>query len=217
GQPAILNGEENLFFSPTAFTHGKGQGEYRNIMVFYNRIDFGLTDNIDIGFDLMPLIGVNVFSARAKAGIPLNDYLNLGFGGSIFMAIQPAIFNNDQLEGTTYTYGTATIGSKEKFINIGIGYAFPFKPEDRGIDNKGTNVLTFGGAIRLSNHWKLAVDFILMDLEFDPDYYSFGVTWFNNKNRFDFGLNTLAFPESSNISPIIPIPFISYARTFGSE
>ena len=54
-------------------------------------------------------------------------------------------------------------------------------------------MLTFGGAIRLNNHWKLVADFILMDLEFDPDYYSFGLTWFNSKNRFDFGINTLAF------------------------
>ena len=212
-EPAILNGAENLFFSPTAFTHGKGNGEYRNIMVLYNRVDFGLTDNIDLGFDIMPLIAVNVFSARIKAGIPINDYLNVGFGGSVFMALQPSIFNNNQVEGTTYTYGAATIGTKEKFMNVGFGYAFPFEPER----TEGATVLSFGGALRLGNHWKLIADFILMDLEFDPDYYSLGVSWFNNRNRVDFGINTFAFPERSFTGPIIPIPFASYARTFGNK
>lgn len=210
-KPSVMSGEQNLFFSPTAFTYGKEAGEYRNLMVLYNRVDFGLTDNIDLGFDLMPLIALNLFSMRLKAGVPLNDYLNVGFGASVYMVVQPGLFSNDEVEGTTHTYAALTIGDKDKFMNIGYGYAFPFESEN----STGASVFTFGGSLRVGKRWKVMADFVIMNLEFDPDYYSIGASWFNNKNRIDFGINTLAFPERSFNSPAVPVPFAAYARTFG--
>ena len=206
----ILNGEETLFFSPTSYTLGKGQKEFRNVMLLYNRLDFGVTDNIDLGFDLLPLITANFFSARMKAGIPLSDFLNIGFGASWFFFIQPNSFQQD-VSGTTHTYGTATFGNRDKFINIGYGYAFPFRPEEE----MGSSLLTFGGALRISKRWKLMADFILLGTDDEPDFYSIGASWFNNKHRFDFGINTLATPENSFFGPAVPIPFASYALSFG--
>ncbi len=212
-QSAILNGEEHLFFSPTAYTLGKGKNEFRNIMVFYNRIDFGLSDNIDIGFDLMPLIGVNVFATRIKAGVPLSDFVNIGFGGSVFFVIQPNNFRRRDVTGTTHTYGTATFGSKDKFINVGYGYAFPFASET----SEGSTLLTFGGALRIGKRWKLMADFVLLGIDDEPDSYSLGASWFDDKNRFDFGINTFAMPDDDFSAPFIPIPFISYSLTFGKK
>ena len=211
---AILNGEENLFFSPTSYTLGKGKKEYQNIMVFYNKLDIGLTDNIDIGFDLMPLITSNIFALRLKAGVPVADFVNIGFGASTYLTIQPNGFRRN-VQGTTHTYGTATFGNRDKFINVGYGYAFPFRPEMQGVE--GSSLLTFGGALRIGKRWKVMVDFILLGIEREPDFYSFGASWFNDRNRFDFGLNVIAVPDNSFIGPAIPIPFISYARSFGGE
>ncbi len=210
---AVLNGEENLFFSPTSYTLGKGKKEYRNIMVFYNRIDFGLTDNLDIGFDLLPLIVTNVFATRIKAGVPLSDNINIGFGGSVYATIQ-SNFGGPDVTGTTHTYGTATFGNKDKFINVGFGYGFPFRPESGA---EGSSLLTFGGALRVGKRWKVIADFILLGIEREPDFYSVGVSWFNDNNRLDFGINTLALPDRSFVGPILPLPFISYAFSFGGN
>ena len=210
-EPAILNGEENLFFSPTSYTLGKGEKEYRSVMIIYNRFDIGLTDNVDIGFDLMPLIETNIFAARIKAGIPLGDFFNVGFGSSVFIA-QQSNFNNRDVTGTTQTYGTATFGSREKFVNIGFGYAFPFRPDQR----QGASILTFGGALRISNHWKLIADFLLLSDDNQPDFYSVGASWFTNKHRIDFGINAV-YTGDSFLGPVVPLPFAAYAFTFGKK
>ena len=209
---AVLNGEENLFFSPTSYTLGKGKKEYRNLLVFYNRIDLGLTDNLDIGFDLLPLISSNIFAARIKAGVPLSDFINIGFGGSIYTVIQPNFFGRN-VSGTTHTYGTATFGTIEKFINIGFGYAFPFRPNDSNAE--GSSLITFGGALRIAKRWKIIADFILLGIDDEPDFYSIGASWFSDKHRLDFGINTLATPGNSFLGPIVPVPFASYAFSFG--
>jgi len=208
--PVQMNGEENLIFAPTSFTHGKGKGEYRTIMVIYNRVDFGITDNIDFGLDLMPLISSNIVTPRIKAGVPLNDFVNIGFGGSLYMLFQPDFFENS-FTGVTHTYGTATFGSKEKFINLGLGYGFPLKPDV----SEPSTVITFGGAIRIGNRWKLVADFNLFGLEEIPDFYNIGVSWFNEKNRIDFGISTLANLNGSFFGDVLVLPFASYARSFG--
>jgi len=211
--PNVLTGEENLFFAPSAFTYGKKKGEYRTTMVFYNRLDYGLTENIDIGLDLMPLIGFNLIALRGKVGLPLAKNIIVGFGSSLYVTIIPFTFNDDVTRGATHTYGVATIGNRERFINFSYGYALPFNPQEED----GATTLNIGGSMRIGERWKLMVDLNFIGSVNDPEFYTFGASWFNRRNRFDFGISTLNINTNNNFRnsrTLLPLPFATYALSF---
>ncbi len=212
-QPILPAGAEANFFGTTAFTYGKGNGEYRNTMIILNRIDFGLGQNIDVGFDLMPLISVNFVGARLKAGFPLSENVSIGFGASTYAFF--TVF--DDTFGGSHTYAVATLGSRDKYLNFGYGYLFPYKQDF--FTDPNTPVVNFGGSYRFSERWRFSADIVLLtDNFYEVDFINIGAAWFNRRNRFDFGLTIVPFADPGSFDPaFIPVPFATYAFMFGKN
>lgn len=211
-EPVLVRGTENLFVSPTAFTFGRGKGEFRNTMVVYNQIEFGVGDYVNLGFDIMPLFAFNVFAGRIKVGLSPTEYFHIAAGGNLFITNEPFNFGiRDETRGATHTYGVATIGDRDKHLNVGVGYGFPFDPEF----TQGASTLSFGGAFRFAERWKATLDFLIIGDQTNNDFYNVGVSWFDNYNRWDFGVATII--DNDNVLGVntIPFPFVTYARMFG--
>lgn len=214
---AGISGEQALFYGPTAHTYGKKHGEYRNLMVFYNRINFGLSENIDLGVDFMPLIAINIVALKGKVGFPVSDLISVGVGGSTYMVFRNNIFNEDTFTGANHAYGVATIGGRDKFINLGFGYAFPINVET---SFTSAPVINIGGCLSLNEKWKLKMDVILLsDTNDSVDFYAIGANWLMNpRNRLDFGITMISDTRTNFFNQtrtvVFPIPFAQYSYLF---
>lgn len=109
-------------FSTNAFGLRKGEGYYQNTWVFFNNVNFGITDNVSLGGGMVPtfLFGTGSFPVwlMPKLSIPVaKESLNIAAGG-LFGGI---IGENT---GLGLVYGTATVGNRDNNLSFGIGYGY---------------------------------------------------------------------------------------------
>lgn len=185
-------GSENLLFSPTAFGLRAGKGEFRTFNILWNQVEFGLTDHFSFsgGLVLPALLSLGV-----KATTPVSPTVHIGAGTNLFL-ILPEISIS-----TYHVYGVITKGTKDNYLNLMFGAAGTF-------EGSLTPTFSGGGAWRFSSNWRALADVILLA---HPDGVivapSCSASWFDAKNRVDFGFMIFSpFP--------IPLPYARYARRF---
>jgi len=111
------------FWAPNGYNLKKGEGYYQNVWVFFNQAVFGLTDHISAGAGVVPLF---LFAGAptpawitAKFSVPVvENKFNLGAGALVGTVI------GEEKTGFGILYGISTFGSKDKNLNIGLGWAF---------------------------------------------------------------------------------------------
>jgi hypothetical protein len=111
------------FWAPNGYNLKSGEGYYQNVWVFFNQAVFGLTDHISAGVGVIPLF---LFAGAptpawitAKFSVPvIENKFNLGAGALIGTVI------GEDKTGFGILYGISTFGSKDKNLNIGLGWAF---------------------------------------------------------------------------------------------
>jgi hypothetical protein len=111
------------FWAPNGYKLKAGEGYYQNVWVFFNQAVFGLTDHISAGVGVVPLF---LFAGAptpawitAKFSVPVvENKFNLGAGALVGTVI------GEGNSGFGILYGISTIGSKDKNLNIGLGWAF---------------------------------------------------------------------------------------------
>lgn len=111
------------FFSPNSYNMKKGEGYYHNFMVFMNQASYGINDYISIGAGLVPLFlfegSSSPFWITPKVSIPIvENKFNLGAGALLGTII------GEGAGVAGIAYGLATYGSRERNINLGVGYGF---------------------------------------------------------------------------------------------
>ena len=111
------------FWTPNGYNLKAGEGYYQNVWVFFNQAVFGLTDHISAGVGVVPLF---LFDGAptpawitAKFSVPVvENKFNLGAGALVGTVI------GEEKAGFGILYGISTFGSKDKNLNIGLGWAF---------------------------------------------------------------------------------------------
>lgn len=111
------------FWAPNGYNLKAGEGYYQNVWVFFNQAVFGLTDHISAGAGVVPLF---LFAGAptpawitAKFSVPVvENKFNLGAGALVGTVI------GEEKTGFGILYGISTFGSKDKNLNIGLGWAF---------------------------------------------------------------------------------------------
>lgn len=108
------------FWAPTGYGLKKGDAYYQNVWVFFNQISVGITDNVSIGAGVVPLFifGGAPFPVwiTPKVSFSVQDKLHLG-GGALLGTI---VGESESSFGIAY--GTATMGTRDKNFNVGLGY-----------------------------------------------------------------------------------------------
>lgn len=111
------------FWAPNGYGLKRGESYYQNVWIFFNQFSFGITDHVSMGLGIIPVFlfegGATPVWITPKVSIPIRDKLNLGGGaliGTILGEYSDGAFG--------IAYGTATYGSKDRNINMGLGYGF---------------------------------------------------------------------------------------------
>ena len=111
------------FFGPNGYGLRKGEGYYQNTWVFFNQVSYGISDNFSMGLGIIPLF---LFAGAPtpvwitpKVSLPIKrDKISLGLGG-----LFGTVLGGD---GGAFgiAYGQATFGSRDRNINVGLGYGY---------------------------------------------------------------------------------------------
>lgn len=212
-QEIPMSGAQNLFLTPTGFNYKAGQAEYKNLEIFYNSIDYGLTDNFSLGFGIIPLLVANVIDLKSKVTFDIGDYVHIGMGARLLAGI--TVFDDNWVLGALH--GNVSVGTEEKFINFGYGKWLPINDDFVNIES---DLYMIGGSFRISEKGRIFGDLIRVvengEREFDQSDYSLvmlGGSWFNRKHRVDFGFFMVSTSGTDIGGPVI-FPMAGYARTF---
>ncbi|MCH2450521.1 MAG: hypothetical protein MK198_10285 [Gracilimonas sp.] len=140
--------------STNAFGLRKGEGYYQNTWIFFNNVNFGVTDHISLGGGLVPtfLFGSGSMPVwiMPKISIPIaNESVHIAAGG-LFGGVLGEVHT-----GLGLVYGTATVGNRDNNLSLGLGYGYA---DGRWADIPLINVK---GMYRLSKNMFLSARTIL--------------------------------------------------------
>lgn len=166
----------NYFNLPSSYNLKKGEVYYQNSWIFFSHLGVGVSDHVTIGGGFIPLFlfgsGNIPLWLTAKATVPIvKDKFSLGLNG-VLVGITGS-------EGSGFVYGTGTLGSRDKNVTVGLGYAH--------MDGSWSPVplVTLSAIIRTS-----AKSYFITE-----NYYSAGTAWITlggrrvfNPVSLDYGL-----------------------------
>lgn len=111
------------FWAPNGYNLKKGEGYYQNVWVLFNQFVYGFGDHFSGGIGTIPVFLLSSpytpVWITAKVSVPIRkDKFNLGAG-----ALMGTVAGESK-SGFGIVYGIATMGSKDKNMNIGLGWAY---------------------------------------------------------------------------------------------
>lgn len=195
-------GHEKGFYLPTGFLLKRGELEYRNMGFLYNSLEFGLTDNLNLGIGGIPLLVANAIHLKMRAGGSFGDFLHLSLNGNgyVFLALA------EEITAAASLTGVATLGVPDRHLNFGGGYAFGFG----GSAAEGLLVAQLGGSYRFSPNWRFFLEGIVPVNQPDWLLLSSGFNWMYREHRIEFGLSFIR----ADFLASFPFPFVAYGGRF---
>jgi len=111
------------FWTPNGYSLKQGEGYYQNVWILFNQAVYGITNHFSAGVGVMPLFLFAGASTpawiTAKFSVPVvENKFNLGAGALMGTVI------GEENTGFGILYGITTFGSKDKNLNIGLGWGF---------------------------------------------------------------------------------------------
>ena len=212
-QQQIIDGEvwmENpqaarYFWAPNGYGLKRGEGYYQNVWVMFNQVSVGVTDHFSLGVGTFPLFFFGVSTPvwiTPKVSIPIKrDKVNVGVGALLGTVI------GEEDTGFGLAYGVATFGSRDKNLNIGLGYGFA------GGEWADTPTITVSGMVRTGRRSYFVTENYLLDAgEANFVLLSLGgrVVW--SKISLDFGG---FIPAGADIGTFIVVPWLGFVVPFG--
>jgi len=196
------------FWAPNGYGLKKGEAWYQNIWVFYNQVSFALSDYFSFGVGCVPLF---LFAGAPtpiwivpKFSIPIaENKFNLGAGTFLATVIgeETAVFG--------LFYGTATFGSRDKNVSLGMAYGF--------VDDEFTRVpvFNFSGLLRTGPRGYLVSEnyFISVDGESGVLLSAGGRTIIRNVG-IDYSLWIPLFPD---MGTFVAAPFLGMTIPISSK
>lgn len=193
-------------FAPNAIGLRKGTGYYQNAWIFFNNVNYGLSDNFSIGAGLIPgfLFGGGLdstpFWILPKLSIPMaGDKLHFGVGamiGGIVGSGSGALF-----------YGSGTYGSTDNNLTIGLGYG----ASDGEVSS--TPLVNISGMYRVKRTiYMLGELYVLPGID-ESGVALLGGRWAPENFAVDFGL-VLPLADTGSF---IGIPWLGVSIPFGNR
>ncbi len=198
-----MHGHERGYYLPSGFLLKQGETEYRNMGFMYNSLEFGLTDNLNMGIGGIPLLVANALQLKLRAGGSFSDFLHLSLNGNgyVFIAL------GEEITAAASLTGVATLGAPDRHLSFGGGYAFGFGNSA----DEGLLVAQLGGSYRFSPNWRFFLEGIVPVNQPEWLLLSSGVNWIFREHRVEFGLS---FIRTGFLQASFPFPFIGYGARF---
>lgn len=192
------------FFAPNALGLKKGKGYYQNTWIFFNNVNYGISDNFSLGGGIVPLFlfGANTTPVwiLPKVTIPVSgDRFHLG-AGAMFGGLV-----GEESETLGLFYGVGTLGNRNNNMTVGIGYGYA------GSEVSRTPLINISGMVRVNRRL-----FLLTENYFVPEaeaggILSAGLRWTTEQFAVDFGL----FRPTDGGGDLIGVPWLGVTIPFG--
>lgn len=192
----------NYYFANSAFMLEKGEGYYSNAYIFFNSLNYGITDWLTVGGGLeiistfaseTPALGY----FRIKAGRQLTDKVRLS-GGLL-------TFTTSELDqSASLLFSSLTLGRKEKQTTLGLGYNL--------FDGGGQTIaLNFSHMRRYSKRTAFVTENWIFTGSDSFNIFTYGLRFFGPRLSVD-----LAFLNNAEIIEFIPIgiPYVGFQLAF---
>jgi len=193
------------FWAPNGYGLKRGEGYYQNVWVMFNQVSVGVTDNFSVGFGVFPTFffgGPTPIWITPKVSIPIKkDKVNVGLGALVGTVV------GEEGTGFGLAYGVTTFGSRDKNVNIGLGYGF--------VDGEWANTptITMSAMIRTGRRGYFVTENYLLDAgESNFVLLSLGgrVVW--SRISLDFGG---FIPAGGDVDTFIIVPWLGFVVPFG--
>lgn len=197
------------FWQANGYGLKKGEAYYQNVWVFFNQASVGISDNFSIGGGVVPLFlfagAPSPIWITPKVSFPISkNKFNIG-GGALIGTVpgtESGFFG--------IAYGVTTFGSRDKNVNIGVGYGFAdgefataptitvsamarMGKRGRGYFITENYILTFGDPV------------VLMSL---------GGRTLWDRFSLDYGL---FFPFGADLDVFVAIPWLGFSMPLGQK
>jgi hypothetical protein len=200
-------------FSPNGYGLKPGEGYYQNIWVLLNQVSVGISNNVSLGFGMVPLFlfsGPTPIWLVPKVSIPIKkDKFNLGVGAAIgtILKTQQNDFGGSEATGFGLLYGLATFGAKDRNLSAGLGYGYT----GNGLARSPT--LTLSGLIRTGPRGYLITEnYIISSASETIALIGLGGRRIIKRAGIDFGLVAFISPDNSGL---YAVPFLGLTVPFG--
>lgn len=193
------------FWQANGYGLKKGEGYYQNVWILFNQFTYGITDNFQLGAGLLPtfLFGTGYVPVwlTPKISIPVSrDKFNLGVGA----LLGTVIGDTDATYGILY--GSATLGSRDKNMSLGLGYGYA------GADFAKSPAITLSGMLRTGQRGYLITEnYFVSTSDGDGFLLFFGGRRLIKNSGLDFGL---MFPSGTD-GQLVAIPWLGLTIPFG--
>ncbi len=208
GEVWLANRSDSRYlWSPSSYGLKKGQGYYQNVWVLFNQVAYGVTDQFSIGAGLLPLFlfegGSSPFWITPKLSIPISpDKFNVGAG-----ALLGTVTGGEGSFGMAY--GTATIGSRNNNMSLGLGYGYA--------DGEWADVplITLSGMFRTGRRSYFLTENYFLDVGDEI----FGLISVGGRIQYaNLSLDYGGFiPVGSDVDNLFIIPWLGVSIPFGNK
>ena len=196
------------FWSPNGYNLKKGDGYYQNVWILFNQAVYGFSDHFSGGIGVMPLFLFGGSPTPAwitlKYSVPVvKNKLNLGAGALLGTVIG--------VEKTSFgiLYGIATFGSKDKNLNIGMGWGFA------GGKMAKNPTINISGMIRTGPKGYFITENYFIGT---PDNFVVLMSLGGRRIIRHAGLDFGAFiPLGADIGSFVAVPWLGFTVPFGSK
>ncbi len=193
------------FWQANGYGLKPGEGYYQNVWILFNQVTVGVTENLQIGAGLMPtfLFGTGLVPVwiTPKLSIPISkDQFNVGLGAFVGTVI------GEFDAGYGVLYGSATVGSRDKNLSLGVGYGY------LGDEISNAPVITLSGMLRTGQRGYLMMENYLAIGEDTQELILFiGGRRLIKRSGLDFGLLIPTGIEDQ----LVAVPWLSLSIPFG--
>lgn len=195
------NFPSRYFVGSSAYSLKKGEAYFSNDWIFFNEIDYGVTNSFSVGAGIIPLFLINGFPTpvwiKAKIAIPLSPKnINMSVGAMTGTII------GGELEGFPINLnGSMTFGSLKNNLTLGANIFF--------IDNNHNFIFNVSAKLNLTNKTSIMTD-NFFTLSSGPDFENVslvGARTIFGKLALDYGLfiPTKVFDEEFILLPFLGV------------
>ncbi|MCH8557649.1 MAG: hypothetical protein LAT84_07505 [Balneolia bacterium] len=191
-------------FAPNAIGLKKGKGYYQNTWVFFNNVNYGVSDNFSVGLGLVPLFLFGTSTPvwiTPKVSFPvIDEQLHLSAG-----ALLGGIIGTDGGIGGVF-FGSATYGSTDSNVSLSLGYGY----SDAEISS--TPVLNLSAMHRISRRSYIITENYFFPGSGENVIISAAYRFAAESASLDFGL----VRPLEDFGTVIGIPWLGIAIPFGN-
>jgi len=210
----------NYFVSPTALTLRQGEATYQNTYLFFNGVNFGVSDNLTLGGGalLLPGVPTQLLFVTPKICFNRNGAVKVGAGTVALVLFETRYrygggtsqsYRNTQVGGVFY--GAVTFGDEEKHGTITAGWAYG------GGEVANSPVITASYLARVSRRVAVMTENWLVPgnrNDFATSILSGGIRLSGERIGGDFGL---WIPIGTGSSELVTVPYASLKMKFGKK